>query len=91
MSSWDRTLISRSKFGWMTLGTGRFTSFTATSSPVALSLKSHVSPVPPLPRNLTSSCEPDSPKSGCSTSSFFLDCDLALPLVSACPHSNFRI
>lgn len=64
------TLISRCMLFSMTLGSGRFISFTASSSPVSRSMYSHVSPVPPLPRDLTARYDASSPGSG--TGSFGL-------------------
>ena len=58
------TLISRRMLGMTTLGMGLLMSLMATASPVAFSLNSQVSPVPPRPRNFISSCESFRPKSG---------------------------
>ena len=59
------TLISRSTCaGRMALGKGRAISFIATSSPLPLLRYSHVSPLPPRPRNSTSSKELSRPTSG---------------------------
>mmetsp|Transcript_26414 Transcript_26414/g.78442 ORF Transcript_26414/g.78442 Transcript_26414/m.78442 type:complete len:225 (-) Transcript_26414:106-780(-) len=52
------------------LGMGRLMSFAATSSPVSLSLTSHVSPSPPRPSSLITSCVVARPKSGCPEPDF---------------------
>ena len=61
-SAW--ILISLLMTARAALGIGRLMSLMATSSPVSLTLSSHVSPSPPLPSSLTTSWVAASPKSG---------------------------